>query len=480
MSMKKKSLHTFFVLPWLVLLQLMTACSDEVLNEIDRDPNNPLDVSVQALLPTVTAGVPYLINGTDIAWYSAVFSEQLTGVYLQMRDADRRRNINSELSQNAWNMVYADLLMNLEQIIKKGSEGGSEEGHWHALAIAQILKAYVVSVTTDTWGRIPFSQALQGNAALKPVFDSQQSIYDALQKLLDDAILNAGKTTDYPVGHEDQLCQGDMELWTKVAYSLKARFYLKVSGQVPGAYQQAIDAAANGFSDANEELIFDQWGGASDINHQNPWYRESVERGMLAISQTFYTLLDQYDDPRKTIFFSTVAGTYKPAPNGQAEEDQSKSKYSRIAPDLLYPSSPIPLITYEELLFIEAEANLALGKSNVANFKFEKAVDVALDKHKIAPTQAERDAFRKNATMFPGQESLSLWHISVQKYIALFPFQSVEAFAHQRRTGTPALLTPLAHVKRFPYPQSEYAANPDHVPDTWFGTPVWWEDGTED
>jgi hypothetical protein len=481
LSVKKKNIARFIsLLVIAVFLLSLHSCSDDVLNEIDKDPNNPLDVSVKSLMPTVTAGVPYIINGADLAWYSAVFSEQLTGTYLQMRDADRRRNINSELSQNAWNSIYANLLMNLQQIITKGSEGGSEAGYWHSVAIAQILKAYVISVTTDTWGRIPYSEALQGNINRTPAFDNQQDIYNSLQQLLDEAIVNIDKESTLAPGNEDQIYNGDMEQWKKAAYSLKARFYLKVAKQEAGAYQNAIDAAAKGFLSTNDDMTFSEWGGTADISHQNPWYREQVERGMLSISQTFYDQLNDYGDPRKSIFFTTVGGVYNPAPSGNALEDQNKNIYSRIGGEILYPTAPIPLMTYEELLFVEAEANLALGKTNVANFKYEKAVDVALDKYGIPPTNPDRDRFRKNTSMFPSQESLSLWHISVQKNIALFPFQSVEAYAHQRRTGYPQLQTSLAQIKRFPYPQSERSANPENMPETWYGSPVWWENGTED
>ena len=173
----------------LLLLLFAFSCSDEIMDEIDTDPNNPVDVPISMLMSGSTAATPYWVTGTDIAWYSSIFVEQTCGAHGQMRDADRRANINSQLGENAWAFsIYPSLLPDLKIIIEKGSEGGSEEGKWIDVGIAKILQAYTYMVLTDTWGRVPYSEATMGAEQRKPAYDTQESIYASLQQLLDDAI----------------------------------------------------------------------------------------------------------------------------------------------------------------------------------------------------------------------------------------------------------------------------------------------------
>jgi hypothetical protein len=55
------------------------------------------------------------------------------------------------------------------------------------------LTAYNYSIATDLWGEVPFSEALQGRENRTPVFDDQQSIYEGLQDILDEAIADLQK-----------------------------------------------------------------------------------------------------------------------------------------------------------------------------------------------------------------------------------------------------------------------------------------------
>ena len=137
----KKYISIFSIL---LLMLFAFSCSDEIMDEIDTDPNNPTDVPISMLMSGSTAATPYWVTGTDIAWYSSVFVEQTCGAHGQMRDADRRANINSQLGENAWAFyIYPSLLPDLKIIIEKGSEGGSEEGKWIDVGIAKIPPFFV-------------------------------------------------------------------------------------------------------------------------------------------------------------------------------------------------------------------------------------------------------------------------------------------------------------------------------------------------
>jgi hypothetical protein len=56
------------------------------------------------------------------------------------------------------------------------------------LAVAMILEVWAYQNMTDTWGDIPFSQALQDVKNTQPKYDKQSDIYPALLAKLDTAL----------------------------------------------------------------------------------------------------------------------------------------------------------------------------------------------------------------------------------------------------------------------------------------------------
>lgn len=466
----------------LILLMLFTfSCSDEIMDEIDTDPNNPVDVPISMLMSGCTAGAPYWVTGTTLAWYSSVFIEHTTGAHGQMRDADRRANINTQLSENSWAFfIYPRLLPDLKIIIEKGSEGGSEEGKWIDVGIARILQAYTYLVSTDTWGRIPCSEATLGAENRKPVYDSQESIYTRMQNQLDEAIADLQKENVSTTGGEDYIFGGNADLWIMAAYSLKARHYNRLSNiDATGSAADALAAAANGFASMEDDFTFNNWN--NDLGHENTWFQEEGERRHHAVSVTFYNLLEDLNDPRIPLFITQQNEAYVPAPNGTSEEDQAGTIYSRISNNVIHPTAPMPIMTFAELKYIEAECHLrkASPDESAALAAYEAGLDAALAQAGVDSVDAA--AYKAQPEVLPVDASgLTNEMIWGQKYIHLWPYGAVEAYAEWRRTGYPAMNNPFDVPRRFPYPQNEISGNAENVPDVTPYNGVWWDDGTED
>ena len=466
----------------LLLLMLLTfSCSDEIMDEIDTDPNNPTDVPISMLMSGCSAATPYWVTGTTLAWYSSIFVEQTAGAHGQMRDADRRANINSQLSENSWAFqIYPRLLPDLKIIIEKGSEGGSEEGKWIDVGIAKILQAYTFLVSTDTWGRIPYIEATLGAENRKPAYDTQESIYAAMLALLDDAIADLQKDNISTTGGEDYIYNGDPDAWILAAYSLKARAYNRLSNiDATGSAADALAAAENGFASSDDDFTFDNW--AADLGHQNTWFQEEAERRHHSLSVTFYDILDGINDPRIPLFLNQVNGEYVPAQNGTSEEDQAGVIYSKISENVIHATAPMPIMTYAELKFIEAECHLrkATPDETAALAAYTEGLDAALAQANVDP--ADADTYKAQPEVLPTDAAnLTTDMIYTQKYIHLWPYGSVEAFAEWRRTGYPTLTNPFETPRRFPYPQNEISGNAENVPDVTPYNGVWWDDGSED
>ncbi len=468
----KKLIYLFAVI-------LFTACSDKIMDEIDTNPNEPEEVSIKLLMPQVTTNAAFTINSNSMSWYTSVFVEHTCGVHGQLMEADQRININSQTFNNDWGYIYLDQLMDLSQIIKKGSEGGTETGNWKAVGIAKILFAHTYSVATDCFGQIPFTQALKPNEYSRPVFDNQQAIYTSLQTMLDEAIADLGKTSVGAIGGADLIYEGNAAKWIKAAWALKARLYNHLSKRDPqGSATSALDAVSKAFQSSTDELKLDKF--TEIATQQNPWFQEEADRGHHSLSKTMYDLLVANNDPRLAHWFTKINGQYAPAKNGENQQDQSGTLYSKFTSELLSATTAVPIISYRELKFIEAEAWFRKGDKLKANEAYQAAVTVALTDNNIS--SADRNAFLAQPSVSPGKDALTLELIMKQKYIAMFMFQSIEAWTDWRRTGIPQLQNPYGNVpRRLPYPDDEITTNGANIPaNITTAKGVWWDDGTED
>lgn len=461
-----------------------SACDEDTLDEIDTNPNSPEDVSVNLLMPQVTVAVPTAVTGVDLGWYSSVFVQHTAGVHAQLQDADRRSGLtDATLVNNVWTSIYALVLPDLDAIIRKGSTGGSEEGNWTHVGIAKVLKAYTLAVATDAWGPVPASQAGQGIENRQPAFDAQEQVYEQIQALLDEAIADLDKEAATNPGGQDFIYNGNVERWKKAAYSLKARYWMRLSNVNPNAAQNALDAAEQGFESAADNFVFNRYVASAIGEH--PWWQELNDRSHHAVSESFVETLQELNDPRLPLMVAPVpsTGVITGAPNGTLTNDQRNRSFSDVTTLVLSPTSPMPLMTYDELKLIEAEAHFRMGNTAAAFDAYQEGVEAAM-RRQVSATSDVINAYLSNAALPQSGSELTLENIIRQKWIAFFYFQPFEAYNDWRRTGFPEFIDehPISPPPvRFPYPQSEIDANDANVPDirgtVIFTNPIWWMDG---
>jgi hypothetical protein len=66
------------------------------------------------------------------------------------------------------------------------------------------------------------TQADQKN--FSPAYDTQEQVYATILKLLDEAVTELGGNAGAKPGQDDLIYQGDLGKWTRLAYSLRARY----------------------------------------------------------------------------------------------------------------------------------------------------------------------------------------------------------------------------------------------------------------
>ena len=469
------------------------ACSEDLMDEINKDRNNLANVAPANMLPDAMLKTAFETTGTDIAWYATVYIEHSTGTWAQSATADKRQGQNdASLFNNNWNELY-DLLNTLQDIRTKTSEGGEEPENTWARGIAEVLTAYNLGVLTDMWGEVPWTEACKGTEIMKPKYDKQSFIYSEIQRLLDAAIADLSNVRPQDKNPSlDYIYAGDENKWIKAAWSLKARYFIHLTGRDNTAAQNALSCITKGFGSNADNFLFAKY--EATATGENPWYQFLADRSHLSVGKTLFDLMKERNDPRILAYFTPmeegtdtiISGSdtliYYPAPNGEATETQGGT-YSTSLITENGRTTPTPLMTYHELKFIEAEAKFRTG-DNTWKDALKAAIQANFTFHGL--TTGDANAYYTNDVEPRLTAGNELKEILTQKYIAFYEHEAIEAYNDYRRTGIPDMKNPnnlavnRGFVNRFPYALSETSANPDHVPNIdVYKDKVWWAGGNE-
>jgi len=372
-----------------------------------------------------------------------------------------------------WSNLYTTCLNNLQQMIKKAETAGNTS----YAGIGKILTAFSLGVATDLWGDIPYSQAFLGSSKFTPVYDKQEDIYKSIQSLLDAAITNLNSAKGNAPGSDDFFYGGDLSKWKKLAYTLKARYYMHLT-KAPGytAATQAdlaLTALQNGMQSNDDDLAFAYPGSAGQ---ENPWFGTFHPVSTLMLSEKLVEGFKTRNDPRLTIMVapSKTTGLYTGLPIGTSTSGfYQLENYSR--PGAMYGGAAATLyvVNYTEALFLKAEATLIKSGYVAAQPVYQSAVQAHMDK--VGVSTANANTYIAARALTAGN-ALSL--IIEEKTIA--DYLSMENFNDWRRTGYPALVkipgSLLTDIpRRFLYPEAEIIANPQTIQSALLTDRVWWD-----
>lgn len=432
---------------WLLLsLPIFFACD---FGDTNTDPTELSDVDVNLILPSLQVqtarnqgSIGARVTGAVIQHFEGLNSQPLAYTSYQ---------IDENTLDTYWESgLYAGAMKDAKDIIDKESENTTP----HYTGIAKIYMACNLGIVASFWGDAPYSTAFDESNP-KSTYDTQEELYAAIQELLDEAIEDLQATDEYlEVSSDDQVYAGDLDLWTQTARALKARYYMHLVKRDDAASSNALSILAEGTISSNDDQPTYTFG--TSENAANPLAYYSQERsGQIALGVGLLELLDANDDPRKSVYGVLDDDYYMVYESGNTE--------------LFYGqySSPMPLISYSEVLFIMAEASLREGNLSDADDYFQQAVESNFDFLGIPDTISVGDL----TSLSTFEERLEL--IIGQKYIALYGHGTLEAWVDYKRTGYP-VLTPSADAsesfdpsgvvpRRYIYPYSERTTNSDNM-----------------
>jgi hypothetical protein len=519
--MKRKIKTTYLALfIGLAAITALSACSEDTMDEINRDINHPTAVSSSFIISQLETSTAFNISGGDLNSYLAVCVEHEAGAAEQMFNTDHRYTSMEEPSSfnNQWQEIYYNLSSG-KDIIRICSEGGAEAGNLVNRGIAQVLMAYNLAVLTDLFGDVPWTEALDYTTYMQPKLDKQEPVYNSIFALLDQALLDLGSGSRSTVGAADLYYGGDASRWIKAAYALKARYTMRLLGRAADktqALNNVLNYVNQSFTSVADELKLSYDAGSI----YNPTYVFCRSRDLYGLSQSLMDKFISRNDPRALQVAVNTSyqlitpddDTYNPIPNGTG--DKLQGVYSQAATNWA-ERAPTKLLSYHELLFLKAEAQARLGQD--ASETLKSAVAAAFENLAVNVRAATNSTFKNKVT---GDVTLSaeagatyfdqvgraryaanpLKEVMIEKYLAFFGAsgESIEAFSDYRRLtylGEDFILLanpnnaassdyPKGHFPlRLAYGSGDTTANENVYAAQGDGSfvysePVWWAGGT--
>jgi len=445
------------------LMLFSTACS-ESLEEINIDPTRPTDVDLNLMLPEAISQT-YFNQGTNPARVAGIIMQQFRGF-----DAQQVAFTDYVLPQatfnNYWRTgLYAGSLRSAQLILDKANA----EGAPHYAGIAKVLLAVGYGDAAAYFGDIPLTEALQGIDNLKPAYDTQEQVYQSVQTLLDGAITDFSQDAGpiFPSG-DDLVFGGDAANWIATANALKARYLMQTIKRNAGAASTILDLVQNkSFVNAGNEPAF-TWGSAQIDN--NPLAKFGVERpNTLIIDDYFANTLREKNDPRFEAFMVPELG------DDPATAQPVDTLYYQYFGDgrlhFAQNNSTIPLVSSEEMYFIEAELLLMNGDDAGAKTAMLTGINASMGRIGVSGTDYSAEAEAAYDAAGSSDEKLEV--IINEAYTSYYGHAFHQSWANYRRTGYPDLtpspngdngLNPGGAIpKRYIYPASEFETNSENL-----------------
>jgi len=435
-------------------------------------PNAPLAATPATMLAACEVGTFNNLEGYTVK-IASIWMQNSSGVLNYAIQIEQYAPTESDMDY-VWNPLYLNM-NNCKQI---ADLYGAKDPYYRG--ISSVLMAMNLGLATDMWGDVPFSEAFQGaSISFTPHFDPQQAVLSSIQTLLDNAITDlatdVSANQDLP-GADDFVFGGNTSSWTKVAWTLKARYYNRLSKKAGYDANIVRTYLANGIT-SNADNCYAKHGNGG--NESNDWAAYINSRGYIVSSQVLIDSMGNMADPRTPCYYDTISngggapGTAVGNPLGDLNSDVSYwGPYLGGIVDVAGNTNPaknIVLVSYAEAKFLEAEAKVRLADATAFTSLNEAIMADVSEVTQGANTGSSIATYTATNT--------TVHTVILEKWKAMFA-NPVESYSDYRRTGFP-MLTPnpnslLTHIPtRLPTSQQERISNPN-APTPSLDTPVWY------
>jgi starch-binding outer membrane protein, SusD/RagB family len=477
------------------------ACNDFLSGPgVDQDPNNitrltrpgPLYIGIQALQSVQFEG--------QLARNAAEYVQQIAG--------NSRQQIGYDLYQMDPTTIDPHFFSVYGSAVTVQGGGGLLDIHKMQqlarvvgdsiyIGIGKVYEALVIGTAASIWGDIPYREAADSTNET-PVFDPQIQVYGDVLAQLDSAIFFLAAVPGPPnVGPPADNAElvyidrgGDAAalaaVYTQVAHSLKARYYMHLAEVNPANYALALAEVPLGINTPANDML---WYHDATPTGNNVWWQFMSARGDIGPGAALIEILKRRiaagveDAARLNFYFTPAVPAGAPTdffgfrPGGSVDlqtapgiyngngvpgsDPRAYSGFTFIDFNVDPGDMRMPVITYAETQLIGAEAAFQTGGQGAA----QPFLDAARANRSYGARGATPNSFAPL-----GSVPATLENIMEEKYVTLF--LNMEAWNDYKRTCLPALAPAPASLGnttpgtepipgRLPYGISEINANPN-------------------
>jgi hypothetical protein len=469
--MKNMIKHSAFALAAASLLGL-ASCSKQI-DDAHKNPNADVRVPVETLLPGIIGNFVGSSSAQGSA-YGLANDGLYIGRYVQywatnttLNQYDRMGGATggSDLLGSIWAMHYYGMGRNLSKMM----EWAEEEKKWDYVGVGKAIRAWSWLTTTNTYGEAILKQAFNTDLLVFN-YDTQEEMYAETRRLCHEAIFYLNRTGDGAsqanlAKGDAFFYNGDVNKWKRFTYSVLARSFNHLTNKAiynPDSVLFYANLAINTNED-NATAKFQASGLSGTFNFMGP-FRSNAG----ALRQTRFianllsgrnSLFTGVTDPRAAYLIRENAnGIYlgvRPnyGPDGLTTPELPQNFWggafgSTTAPGddlnaryIFRNNAPFPIITAAEIQFIKAEAHYRKGNMAAARQAYLDGINLSFDQltstyqtnipTNLQITAAQKAAYLSNPVVAPATITLS--HIMLQKYIAMYGWGLVETWNDLRR-----------------------------------------------
>lgn len=441
-----------------IVLIAISSCTD--FGDINESKKDPLEVPAETLFANATKNLYDQMVSTNVnVNIFKLFAQYWTETtYTDEANYDLVRR---DQPGTHWDVLYRDVLKDLDEarriILESDDITIPQSTIDNQLAMIGVLEVYAYHVLVDTFGNVPYTDALDVNN-IAPSYDDDLAVYTNIITNLDNAmaLFSPG---DNSFGSSDLIYSGNIAKWEAFANSLKLKLAVRI-GQVDitkGA-QMATEAITAGVFTSNADNAAFTYAGSA-VN-ANPLWKDLVQSGRQDFigANTIVDIMNALDDDRRPFYFqeNLGAGVYT---GGNYGASNDFGDFTHVGEIFHQKETDAIILDYAEVEFLIAEAiemGLLSGTSEThynnaitASFDFWGAPNAAayLLKPEVAYTTAS-----------------SSWKetIAVQKWLALYG-RGFEGWSNYRIYGYPTMIVPPdsgeAVPRRYTYPSDEPSIN---------------------
>lgn len=404
-----------------------------------------------------------------------------SGYFMTPHNFGGSGNVDYALNRGFCGGMYENVYLHIFNNTRRLITSCEEQGFTDYAGMMRVIQAYAVQMLTDVYGPVAYTSAIEDptNGASFS-YDKQEDIYNSMFALLDEAIKNFQNPASDLASRQsfDFWCNGDLDLWIKVANQLKLRMAMRIVKANPTlAKQKAEEAAQAGV--LPQDILINQ-GFSNEQTRMFEW-------GDAGMNANLITIMEGYNDPRLPLYVTKnqadvicqdssviASGTKYLGIRGGCNLPSKPNQWGNFSKIVCSYTTAFPVMKAAEGYFLRAEGilrgwNMGGGtaqqwyedgiRTSIKNEVAYKGIEVlagvtsvsdeeinayingtTLQEDFVDPVDSQNSIKAQNDVCVKWDESASneqkLQRIIIQKWIANFPI-SCEGWAEYRRTGYP-------------------------------------------